>query len=656
MKWRRARPSRFSLLRYLLCGRNPMLILDKGEKMRPGSLIGLPCPADGIGRFAAKLQAAPIILAFAMALSIAATAQTAAKATVLESEQPPLPSWLKSGTLRFARFDGGAIETQKTLRSEWAAQFTPQDREILANLYGKHADRMIDLLVQAKINFVWVTYSVGFSWQDEEAQRIAVRELVKKLHAHGIKVAAYICAISIFWESLFKDDPQSVRWIMVGSDGVPYRYSDGRDVMRFVADINSSGWVEYQKRRVGAVIDDGLDAIFFDNPFLDSHPSKPDNVAHFFDELLNYARHEKKSDIPFSTNLGLYPPFNVLNRQMDFIFTEGWAEPGAWDNHWEVSNIRRDRLVKGLNPGLKPIVSEYSHFQKGDRSTSYLGARSEKLAIAEAAAFGTSYTWDMEGPFDTALVTQNPKALESWSAIRQYNAFLEDHVEFYADALNVVPLAVLLPDLNPDFDWPGGAMRLDFLAKNSVLGDFRLASRIPKKELAAYQGVIVPTYGSLSPAQKEMIRDYQNSGGKVSIFAETSAASGLNAEILPPSDPTSRKNKSAEAQVLVQINSLAPDATHVELENAASHVLANVTSVHDGRALVVHVLNYGQAPVGELRLKLVVGKRFQALVRTKPSLFSPDTKSAVFQKARWKGSTLEVTLPPVDSYSVVVVQ
>jgi hypothetical protein len=624
--------------------------------MQTGRLIGFLCTEAGLGRSVVKFHAALVILGITMALNIAARAQTAAAATIVESEQPPLPSWLKSGTVRFARFDGGAIETQKTLRSDWATKFTPQDQEILANVYGKHSDRMIDLLVQAKINFVWATYSVGFSWRDEEAQRVAVREIVKKLHAHGIKAAAYVCAISIFWESLFKDDPQSVRWIMVGSDGIPYRYSDGRDVMRFVADINSPGWVEYQKRRVGAIIDDGLDAIFFDNPFLDSHPSEPDSVAHFFDQLLNYARRDKKSDIPFFTNLGLYPPFNVLNRQMDFIFTEGWAEPGAWDNHWEVSNIRRDRLVKGLNPGVKPIVSEYSHFQKGDRSDSYLGARSEKLAIAESAAFGTSYTWDMEGPFDTALVTQNPKALESWSAISQYNGFLEDHVEFYADAVNVVPWAVLLPDLNPDFDWPGGATRLDFLAKNSVLGDFRFASRITKKDLAAYQGVIVPAYGSLSAPQKEMIRDYQNSGGKVSTFAETSAATGLNAEILPPSNQTLTTDKSAEAQVLAEINSLAPDATHVEPENAASHVLANVTSVHDGRALVIHVLNYGQTPVGELKLKLIVGKQFQTLVGRKPSLFSPDTKNATFQKAQWKGSTLEITLPTVDSYSVVVVQ
>jgi hypothetical protein len=623
--------------------------------MQPETLIGFLCRPAGFARLVVRFQAALIIVGTAMGLSIAARAQTVASATILEHEQPPLPSWLKSGTVRFARFDGGALEAQKTLRSDWASQFTPQDREILANLYGKYSDRMVDLLVQAKINFVWVTYSVGFSWHDEDAQRIAVRELVKKLHAHGIKAAAYVCAISVFWESLFKDDPQSVRWIMVGSDGVPYRYSDGRDVMRFVADIDSAGWVEYQKRRVGAIIDDGFDAIFFDNPFLDAHPSEPDSVAHFFDQLLNYARRDKKSDIPFSTNLGLYPPFNVLNRRMDFIFTEGWAEPGAWGSHWEVSNIRRDRLVKGLNPGVKPIVSEYSHFHKGDRNDSYLGARSEKLAIAEAAAFGTSYTWDMEGPFDTALITQNPKALESWSAISQYNGFLEDHAELYAAAVNVVPYAIFLPDLNPDFDWPGGATRLDFLAKNNVLGDFRFASRITKKELAAYQGVIVPAYGSLSAEGKEMIHDYQNEGGKVSIFSETSAETGLNAEILPPSEKDPVKNKSAEAQVLAEINSLAPDATHVELE-AASGVLVNVTSARDGRALVIHVLNYGQTPVGELKLKLMVGKQFQTLVGRKPSLLSPDMKNSAFQKVQWKGSMLETTLPSVDTYSVVVVQ
>ena len=92
--------------------------------MQPERLIGSLCPAAGIECWLVKFHAALIILCIAIAPSIAARAQTAATATVVKSDQPPLPSWLKSGTVRFARFDGGAIETQKTLRSEWAAQFT----------------------------------------------------------------------------------------------------------------------------------------------------------------------------------------------------------------------------------------------------------------------------------------------------------------------------------------------------------------------------------------------------------------------------------------------------------------------------------------------------------------------------------------------------
>jgi hypothetical protein len=84
-----------------------------------------------------------------------------------------------------------------------------------------------------EINFVWVTYSVGFSQQDEESQRAAVREIVKKLHAHGIKAAAYMCAISVFWESMFKDVPQSVKWLMFDGKVAPYRYSDGQDCSAF---------------------------------------------------------------------------------------------------------------------------------------------------------------------------------------------------------------------------------------------------------------------------------------------------------------------------------------------------------------------------------------------------------------------------------------
>jgi hypothetical protein len=153
-----------------------------------------------------------------------------------------------------------------------------------------------------------------------------------------------------------------------------------------------------------------------------------------------------------------------------------------------------------------------------------------------------------------------------------------------------------------------------------------------------------------------MVRNFQRSGGKVSVFAERSDLSGLNTEILPPPHSRPSQDKSAEEPALAEIISLAPDATHIEFENKNGHTLANVTSVHNGQTLVIHLLNYGQAPVGELRIKLVLGQALQKLAGRKPILFSPDAKSPAFCHFQWHDSTLELTLASIDTYSIVVLQ
>jgi hypothetical protein len=78
--------------------------------------------------------------------------------------------------------------------------------------------------------------------------------------------------------------------------------------------------------------------------------------------------------------------------------------------------------------------------------------------------------------------------------------------------------------------------------------------------------------------------------------------------------------------------------------------------VPDGGALVIHLLNYDQAPSGELKLKLVLGKDWKKLAGRKPILLSPDTPNTALKKVQWNGSTLEATVHYVDSYSVIVVQ
>src|ERR1017187_7171232 len=172
-----------------------------------------------------------------------------------------IPEWAQQGKLRFTRLDGGPIEILKTSRSEWGKHFTDAQKEVLANLYTKYSDRMLDLLEAAHINQVWLTWSVGYSWEDEAEQRDQCKRLVARLHQHHIKASAYACSVSMFWESMFRDEPRSVRWIRFDPNGVPFRYSGGRDPLRFIADVSNPEYVELVKRRVGAAIDAGFDTL-----------------------------------------------------------------------------------------------------------------------------------------------------------------------------------------------------------------------------------------------------------------------------------------------------------------------------------------------------------------------------------------------------------
>ena len=117
------------------------------------------------------------------------------------------------------------------------------------------------------------------------------------------------------------------------------------------------------------------------------------------------------------------------------------------------------------------MISEYSNFHDGNRSTMFLSARSTRLAIAEAAAFRSAYTWNMEGPFYERLMANDPKARETWQAIAQYNGFLAEHEDLYRDAHDVAPVVVDLPKSSRlGFSWNEDASgQLDALSKSSAL-------------------------------------------------------------------------------------------------------------------------------------------------------------------------------------------
>jgi hypothetical protein len=561
----------------------------------------------------------------------------------IEPGRDQLPSWMRRGKLRFARLDGGPLEAQKAKRSRWGRFFTPQDDEVLSDLYSKYAERMAGMLNRAHITAVWVTFSPGFSAKDEADQHAAARHIAEVLHAHGIKVAAYLCPLSMFWQSLFQEEPQDVSEVLLDPNGVPYRYSGNRDPLRFIGDLRNPDWVKHQEKTIGEIIDDGFDAIFLDNTGNPTWASE-DTLQSFFITIRRYIHDERKSNILLFTNLGIFPTRARLNRYMDFTFDEFWGEPGVWDDQWNASNVRRDRLMRGILPGWKPLISEYSRFHNGNRSTSFLRSGSAKLSIAEAASFSTAYTWDMEGPFDTALMEGRPAAMQSWSAISRFNGFLAGHESLYAGARNLKPLLVVIPhDYEVGFYWksdPTGFF--DLLSKNSVLYDIRSEDVLTAGDLTGHTATVVPFWNSLSSEHQAMIEQYRKDGG--SVYR-------MDAKY----DPAAAALTSAQQdEVLKNIATAGAGSTTVKTDEGR-HVLANVTTL-DGGGLAIHLLNYNPDPVSDVRVELRLGKRFEKLAGATPEILSPDQDSARIAHVKWRNGALEARLPHLDTYAVLVLK
>lgn len=346
------------------------------------------------------------------------------------------------------------------------------------------------------------------------------------------------------------------------------------------------------------------------------------------DELRLFIHNEKHSNLLLLSNYGLEPQRTALNDNMDVIFAELWQEPGVWNDDWNVSNIRRTKYLKGMVAPWKPMITEYSEYHGGNRSTMFLSAKAERLSSAEAAAFGSDYAWNMEGPFYDALMTENADALASWKAIGQYNRFLAEHKNLYNNVRQVAPILAVLPGSDMSFAWPKETSGLyDLLAKRSVLFDIRLANKLNDSLLQCYQAVIVPAKLQSLP----VLAPHRAAGGKIYAFDRVDDKS------------------------ITELLSIALQATSLALQ-PNSHILANVTRSQDGRELIVHILNYAATSVNGVRVNLNLGSQFRDLLSGKADLFSPDRKDPWTATLHRPGSSIAFTVDKLDTYTVAVLR
>jgi hypothetical protein len=539
-----------------------------------------------------------------------------------DSDSPPtvtaqyvygtVPEWARAGNFNFARWDGGPLEVSKGALSGWPGFVVPDPQVIYATTH-LYDPATIELLEHAHVNWIWVTWSVGFSNQTEAAQQALLRTYIEECHRHGIHVTAYMSIGNIFWEDMFAHVPESRDWLLrINGQPVPYGTADYAavgQVTRYLADLSLEAWQEYTLARVVAAVDAGADGIMFDNS--SSYYSK-ELLEQFTARALAAAR-QKNPQVLLSSNYGRDMVIdarteNALTSEQGWepgIFASQGPAPDRWNSSADfvrgsggllVLNAGLLRALWAVSQGIRPVAVEYGNRHSGDRFLNTLPPAHQKLALAECAAFHAANEQYHESTALRQLFYGEEPAIENWDAVAQYNAFFQKYAQFYQEPTSLAGVAVIVDSAATDIGF------LDELAARNLIYDVVFEQDANPETLARYPIVLAAP----SVPLRSGWRRYEDE-----TPAELEAASP--GSVIAP------------ASVVVNIHGQS----------------------HTGRMLV-HLLNYADTPVLDIDLK--VRGRFSSA-----QVFSPDL-DANSMPVYSDGQFTQIHIPELRTYDLVVLE
>jgi hypothetical protein len=486
----------------------------------------------------------------------------------VQTTQGAVPEWARTGNFSFARWDGGPIEVSKGMLSGWPGFLVPDPQVIYTteNLYDVGT---IDLIERAHVNWIWVTWSNGFSNQTEAPQQVLLRRYIEECHRHGIHVTAYVSIANIFWEDMFLHVTDSRDWILkINGQPVPYPAADyaavGR-VTRYMADLSLEAWQQYTLGRVISAVNAGADGIVFDN-----------SISIYGRELLEQftarALAEARKRNPRVLLMSNYPrELMIAARAENAITSELGGEPGIFDSQlpsrdrWNTApdvlrvsegllslNAGQLRTLWAVSQGVRPVIVEYGRRHSGDRFLDTLSPAHQKLALAECAAFHAANEQYHESRTLRDLFFGQDAATQNWDAVAQYNSFLQKYAELYREPKSIAGVAVVVDTKVSDIAF------LNALAARNLIYDVVFEEDATSEDLARYRIVIAAP----SVAVRSGWKRYE--------------------DVMP-----------AEFAAAAPGSVTAPDS-----------VVANFNGQSQNSRILVHLLNYAGAPVFDIDLKV----------------------------------------------------
>src|SRR5215470_2288889 len=477
-----------------------------------------------------------------------------------------VPPWAEQGNFRFIRLDGGQIESWKAERTWWGRNFSAEEKQVLTNIYDREFEHMLGLLKQAEFNWIWVTWSSGWSFKDEDENRESLKKVILRCHENGIHVSAYLSASNIFRKSAYRDDPETKDYGL-WMHGIPMFYAGPTMTKlhiswdRRLADARKPGWRAYLLKKAAMAMDAGVDAIVWDNMI-----GYSEGLAQLLDDTQRMAqqkvRETGRPKVMVYANIHISPDRFGMNDINEVIWEEdGKDTPGVWHRKWQVDNARKIKFLTGEKQRWQPLMYENDLYHCGRRESCIPSPAEQKLSIAETYAFGAASSRNIEGRFLSALIKGKPEAHEAWTAIAQYNHFLVEHRELYHQASPVARIALI--SAKPHNSLADEFLKQSLLFETKVLA--HLDKGVPLDQFKAL--VMVPAdLPKLSAEQKARLNTFTAGGGV--IIRARKAEPGIAAR--------------AEAVAGGPRLSLEP----------RGYVLGQLTRKPDGRTLILHLLNY----------------------------------------------------------------
>jgi hypothetical protein len=119
-----------------------------------------------------------------------------------------VPLWAQPGRFRYARWDGGILEVVKGFLSGWPGWREPDQILAVANWYEP---RNVELVKMAGVNWIWVTFSNGFSLPSERPHQLRLAEFIAACRREGIHTTAYMSISNMFPDDMFRRRNQGQR-------------------------------------------------------------------------------------------------------------------------------------------------------------------------------------------------------------------------------------------------------------------------------------------------------------------------------------------------------------------------------------------------------------------------------------------------------------